>query len=44
VLISPKLGRIGLFDFHRAEDAIAAGAEAAERMVEDIGEAMAALG
>ncbi len=44
VLISPKLGRIGLFDFHRADDAIAAGAEAAERMVEDIGEAMAALG
>ncbi len=31
VSISPKLGKIGLFEFQRADEAIAAGAEAAER-------------
>jgi len=28
VLINPRLGSIGWFDFHRASDAIAIGAEA----------------
>ncbi|WP_084539944.1 patatin-like phospholipase family protein [Azorhizobium doebereinerae] len=43
VSISPKLGKIGLFDFQRADEAIAAGAEAAERVVEDLKAAMVAL-
>jgi NTE family protein len=43
VLISPRLGRVGLFDFHRAEEAIAVGAEAAERALDSIAEAVAAL-
>ena len=44
VLISPKLGRVGVFEFHRAQEAIALGAEAAERALEAVGEAVAALG
>jgi NTE family protein len=28
VLIQPHLGRVGLFDFHRADETIALGAEA----------------
>jgi len=36
VMIAPKLARIGLFEFHRAEEAIAIGAEAAERMLPEI--------
>lgn len=44
IALSPKLGRIGLFDFHRAEDAIAAGMEATERALEDIQSSMVALG
>jgi NTE family protein len=43
VLISPRLGRVGLFDFHRAKDAIAIGAQAAEKAVEEIEEAAASL-
>jgi len=43
VLISPRLGNIGWFDFHRAQDAIAIGTEAAERALEGVGEAVAAL-
>jgi NTE family protein len=43
VLIQPRLGRIGLFDFHRADEAIALGAEAAERAIEPLVEAIAAL-
>ena len=31
VMISPRIGRIGLFEFHRAEEAIAIGAEATEK-------------
>ena len=31
LLISPRVGQIGLFDFHRADDLIAHGARAAER-------------
>ena len=43
VMISPRLARIGLFEFHRAEEAIALGAEAAERMIPDIRAAYDAL-
>ena len=43
VLISPRVGKIGWFDFHRAEDAIAHGARAAERTVESIQEAISLL-
>jgi NTE family protein len=44
VMINPRLGRTNLFDFHRANDIIARGAEAAERSIGEIEEAMAALG
>lgn len=43
VMISPRLGHIGLFDFHRAEEAIALGADAAEKALEPLEEAIAAL-
>ncbi len=43
VLISPKLGKIGMFDFHRAAEAIAIGAEATEKSIESITEAITAL-
>jgi NTE family protein len=43
VLINPRLGRVGLFDFHRAEEAIALGAEATERALDAISEAAEAL-
>lgn len=43
VMISPKLGKIGLFDFHRASEAIEAGIEATERMMDDIQASVAAL-
>ena len=39
VLINPKLGRVGVFEFHRAQEAIALGAEATEKALESIGEA-----
>jgi NTE family protein len=43
VMISPRLGRINLFDFHRASDAITIGAEATEKAIEAISESIAAL-
>jgi NTE family protein len=43
VTINPRLGTIGWFDFHRAADAIAIGAQAAERAIEPITDAIAAL-
>jgi NTE family protein len=43
VLISPRLGDIGLFDFHRASEAIARGAEATEKALEQLNQAMAEL-
>jgi NTE family protein len=43
VSIGPKLGKIGWFDFHRAPDAITLGEEAAEKMIDQINEAVAAL-
>ncbi|MFS8039118.1 patatin-like phospholipase family protein [Xanthobacter sp. AM11] len=44
IMLSPKLGRIGLFEFQRASEAIAAGMEAAERALDDIQAALVALG
>jgi NTE family protein len=43
VLISPRLGHVGWFDFHRAGEAIAVGAEAAEKAIEAVTEAVTAL-
>ena len=43
VLIQPHLGPIGLFDFHRADETIALGAEAAERAIGPLVQAVAAL-
>ena len=42
-LISPRLGRVGFFDFHRAREAIQLGADAAEKCLETITEATDAL-
>jgi NTE family protein len=43
LLISPRVGQIGWFDFHRAADLIAHGARAAERAIESIQEAIQIL-
>ena len=43
VLIQPHLGSVGLFDFHRANESIALGAEAAERAIGPLVEAVTAL-
>ncbi len=43
VLISPRLSRINLFEFHRAAEVIAIGAEATERALPSIAEAMETL-
>ena len=43
LLITPRVGQIGWFDFHRAEDLIAHGARAAERAIESIMEAIEIL-
>ena len=43
VIINPRLGPIGWFDFHRAAEAITIGAQAAEKAIEPISEAIAAL-
>lgn len=40
LLITPRVGQIGWFDFHRAEDLIAHGARAAERTIDSIQEAI----
>lgn len=40
VLISPRVGKIGWFDFHRADEIISHGARAAERNIESIQEAI----
>jgi len=40
LLISPRVGEIGWFDFHRADDLIAFGARAAERAIDSIQEAI----
>ena len=41
-MISPRLGKIGLFDFHRAAEIIEQGEMAAERAIDDITAAIAA--
>ena len=43
VLISPRVGNIGWFDFHRAEETIVHGTRAAERTIESIEEAISIL-
>lgn len=43
VLISPRLGQIGWFDFHRAGEAIGIGTEAAEKSINAVSEAVSAL-
>jgi NTE family protein len=43
VMISPKLGRIGLFEFHQAVRAVQLGEEATERALGELAEAVAAL-
>ena len=43
VMISPRLGGIGMFDFHRATEAIDIGAEATEKAIDQIAEAVRAL-
>ena len=43
VMINPRLGRVNLFDFHRAKESIALGAEATEKAIEAIAESIAAL-
>jgi NTE family protein len=43
VLISPRLGAIGWFDFHHATEAIAIGADAAEKAMGAVSEAVTAL-
>lgn len=43
MLITPRVGQFGWFDFHRAEDLIAHGTRAAERALESIQEAIDVL-
>jgi NTE family protein len=43
VLISPRLGGVGWFEFHRAAEAIQIGNEAAEKAIDAISEAITAL-
>ena len=40
LLISPRVGNVGWFDFHRADELIAQGARAAERAIESIRETL----
>jgi len=42
VMIGPKLGRIGLFDFHRADETMELGRQAAQRALDDIAALVAA--
>jgi NTE family protein len=44
IMISPRLGSIGMFDFHRAGEAIRIGAEAAQRALPNIEEVVETLG
>jgi NTE family protein len=43
LLITPRVGQIGWFDFHRADDLINFGARAAERAIDSIQEAIEVL-
>lgn len=44
VMVVPRLARIGLFDFHRADEIIAIGADATRKRLADIVEMVAAVG
>jgi NTE family protein len=43
VLITPKVGPVGWFDFHRAAEAIDLGVQATEKVLPEIEENLAAL-
>ena len=43
LMVAPRLGEIGLFEFHRAEEAIRLGREATERAIGELTEAVSAL-
>ncbi|HXK54203.1 MAG TPA: phospholipase, partial [Hyphomicrobiales bacterium] len=43
ITISPQVGQIGLFEFHRAAEAIEIGARASERVLANIDDAVVAL-
>jgi len=43
VLIAPKVGQIGWFDFHRCADTVALGVQATEKSLPDIQDTIAAL-
>lgn len=43
IALGPRLGKVGLFEFHRAAETIALGRETAEKALEAIAEAHAAL-
>lgn len=43
VLISPRLGNVGWFEFHRAAEAIQIGSDAAEKAIDAVSEAITAL-
>ncbi len=43
VLVSPRLGQVGWFDFHRAAEAIEIGADATEKAIDAVSEAVTAL-
>lgn len=42
VMIGPRLGRVGLFDFHRAEETIELGRQATHRVLDEIAAVVAA--
>jgi NTE family protein len=42
VMIGPRLGRVGLFDFHRADETIEFGRQATRRVLDEIGAVVAA--
>jgi NTE family protein len=42
-MISPRLGKVGLFEFHRAKEAIELGEQAAHKTVPEITEALSIL-
>ena len=44
VAINPRLGHLGLLDFHRAEEAIAEGRRAVERALPELRDAIALFG
>ncbi len=43
VIITPRMPKVGLFDFHKAAEAIAAGRDAAERALDDLEAALVSL-